>query len=61
MFKKITNEMIERCVKALEFYDENGHFPEEKKKVMISLSYATIKKLEGKNRSQEIEIALTNN
>jgi len=47
--------MIERCVGYLEFYDKFGHLPFEKKKVVITLSYESIEKLKGKNRSAEIE------
>jgi hypothetical protein len=55
MFEKVTNKMIMECADDLKFYDEHGHFPFEKKKVMITLSYASIEKLKGKNRSKEIE------
>lgn len=59
MFEKVTKEMIERCVKELEFYDEHGHFSYEKKKISVSLSYGVLAKLKGKP-SQEIERALIN-
>jgi hypothetical protein len=55
MFKKVDKGMIERCIKNLEFYDIHGHFPFEKKKIMVCLSYASLNKLEGKNRSKEID------
>jgi len=55
MFKKVTKKMIEESVRNLEFYDLHGHFPYEKKKIMINISYASLIKLEGKNRSKEIE------
>jgi hypothetical protein len=55
MFKKVNKKMIERCVKDLEFYDINGHFPWERKKIMITLSYESLEKLKDKNKSREIE------
>jgi len=55
MFKKVTKEMIERCVKDLEFYDQHGNFPWEKKKILVNISYESIEKLKDKNKSQEIE------
>lgn len=55
MFKKITKQMIKRCTDALEYYDLHGHLPYEKKKITITLSYASLEKLKGKNRSKEIE------
>jgi hypothetical protein len=58
MFKKVTKKMIKRCTDDLEFYDKHGHFPYEKKKILINISYACLEKLEGKNRGLEIEKAL---
>ncbi|MFA5724389.1 MAG: hypothetical protein WC979_09105 [Candidatus Pacearchaeota archaeon] len=61
MFKKVDKEMIERCVKALEFYDEHGHLPYEKKKILVSVSYESLEKLKGKNKSKEIDNLILKN
>ena len=58
MYEKVTNQMIVEMTDALQFYDETTFFPWEKKKVMVSLSHGSIRKLEGQNRSQAIELAL---
>lgn len=47
--------MIEESQKDFEFYDNNGHFPWERKKVLIVLSYKSLKILEGKNKGREID------
>jgi hypothetical protein len=54
MFKKVNKEMIKRCTDALEFYDEHGHLPWEKKKILVSISYLSLEKL-GKNKSSKID------
>lgn len=48
----IDEETMEIC-KALEFYDEHQHFPWDKKKVLVSLTYEAIEKLKD-NRSEQI-------
>ena len=58
MYEKVTKQMIEECTRDLQFYDENGHFSWEKKKVLVSLSYKSLEKLKGKRRSKEIELLL---
>ncbi len=58
MYEKITNQLIKESTDELQFYDEKGYFSWDKKNVMVSLSYATLEKLEGQNRSQAIELAL---
>jgi hypothetical protein len=51
----IDKETMETC-KDLEFYDLHHHFPWEKKKVSITLSYSSIVKLKGKkNKSKYID------
>jgi len=55
MFKKIDKEMIKECVKDFEFYDNNGHFPWEKKKISITISYNSLSRLKENNKSKEIE------
>lgn len=50
---EIDEETMEMC-RALEYYDINKHFPWEKKKIIISLSYNCIEKLKGKNKSKII-------
>lgn len=59
MYQKITPELIRECTDALEFYDNNGKFPWEKKKLTVTLSHSVIQKLKGKNKSQTIEKALS--
>ena len=61
MYEKITPKFVKECTDALEFYDENQCLPWDKKKVTITLSEETIKKLDGKNKSQVIEILLSKN
>jgi len=58
MYEKITPQFVKECTDALEFFDENNCFPWEKRKVTVTLSEASIKKLEGKNKSYEIERSL---
>jgi hypothetical protein len=55
MFKKVDKEMIKRCIKDMEFYDKHMHFPNERKKISITLSWESLDKLKEKNRSREIE------
>ncbi len=59
MYEKITPKFVRECTDALEFYDENNCLPWEKKKVTITLSAKAIKNLEGKNKSQAVEKALS--
>ena len=49
---KIDKETMEIC-NALEYYDKYRHFPWEKKKVIITISYENLDKLKG-NRSKII-------
>lgn len=58
MYEKITQEFVRECTDALEFYDENGNLPWDKKKVTVTLSWDSIKKLEGTNKSKTIDQAL---
>lgn len=56
MFKKIDKQMKKRCTDALEFYDINGYFPWQKKKVVFTISRENIKRLDGiKNKSKFID------
>ncbi|NOZ47396.1 MAG: hypothetical protein GXO79_11530 [Chlorobi bacterium] len=55
MYEKVTKELIKECTDDLEYYDNNGHFPFDKKPVLVTLSYASIDKLKGLNRSKEID------
>jgi hypothetical protein len=55
---EIDEETMEIC-NALAYYDENRHFPWEKKKVIITLRYDNLDKLKGKNRSKFIEELIT--
>ncbi len=59
MYEKITPDFVRECTDALEFFDENNCLPWEKRKVTVTLSEASIIKLQGKNKSQEIERALS--
>jgi len=61
MYEEITPKFVKECTDALEFYDDNQCLPWEKKRINITLSAEAIKKLEGKNKSQVIEISLNNN
>lgn len=45
MFKKVDKEMIKRCIKDMEFYDKHMHFPNERKKISITLSWESLDKL----------------
>jgi len=60
MYEKITKKLVKECINALEFYDENGCLPWEKKRINIMISAEKLKQLEGKNKSQLIENALNN-
>ena len=59
MYEKITPQFVRECTNALEFYDENNCLPWDKRKVTVTISEASIKKLEGKNKSHEIERSLS--
>lgn len=59
MYQEITQEFVRECTNALEFYDENQCLPWEKKRVNIMISAEKLKQLEGKNKSQIIEEALS--
>lgn len=55
MFQEIDEKFVRECTDALEFYDENGVLPWEKKRVNLTLSYEFLNKTKGKNRSKFIE------
>ena len=59
MYEEITPEFVKECTDALQFYDDNGCFPWDKKKITITISAETLKKLESKNKSQVIEQSLS--
>lgn len=62
MFEKVTKKMIEECAEYLEFYDNHGHFPWEKKNVLFSVSYKAIEKLNNQNnKSQIVDNLILNN
>lgn len=54
---EIDDETMEMC-RALEFYDEHRHFPFEKKKVMVSISYKTADKLKEKSKQLNKPVSL---
>lgn len=56
MFEKITNKTIKECTDSLDFYDENGRFPWDRKRVSLTLSYKAIEKLQQtKNKSNFVD------
>jgi len=59
MYEEITPKFVRECTDALEFFDENNCLPWEKKKLTLTLSNATIQSLDGKNKSQTVEKALS--
>lgn len=59
MYEEITVKFVRECTDALEFYDDYGNLPWKKKRVNIMISEANLKKLEGKNKSQIVEEALS--
>ena len=55
VYQKITKEEM-RIVEKLQFFDSNGYFPFEKKRINFSLSGEAIQKLSNiKNKSKYIE------
>ncbi len=58
MYEKITPKFVKECTDALEYYDNHGCLPWEKKRVLITLSNSTLDKLKGRNKSKTIENAL---
>jgi hypothetical protein len=58
MYEEITPQFVRECTDALEFFDENNCLPWQKRKVTVTISEASIIKLKGKNKSQEIEKSL---
>ena len=59
MYEEITPQFVRECTDALEFFDEHNCLPWDKRKVTVTLSESTIRKLNGKNKSQTIEISLS--
>ncbi|KKL27805.1 hypothetical protein LCGC14_2381440 [marine sediment metagenome] len=60
MYEKVTPQFVRECTDALEFFDNYGCLPWEKKKVTLTLSVEAILKLKGKNKSKTVEEALMN-
>ena len=60
MDKKDLKNSIKKMTYYLQFYDDHGFFPFEKKRVDITLSGEALKRLEGKNRSLIIEKLILN-
>jgi len=59
MYEKITPQFVRECTDALEFFDENNCLPWDKRRVTVTLSEASIKNLDGKNKSATIERSLS--
>lgn len=59
MYEEITIGFVKECTDALEFYDENHCLPWEKKRVNVMISAEKVKQLEGQNKSQVVENALS--
>lgn len=59
MFKKITKQDIKEMCEWLEFYDKHHHFPFDKKKITLTLSYGCVNSLNKfENKSSAIEEAI---
>ena len=58
MYEKITPQFVRECTDALEYFDDHGILPWEKKKVTLTLSAESLDKLQGKNKSKTVEQAL---
>jgi S-adenosylmethionine synthetase len=57
---EIDEETKEMC-EALDYYDAHGHFPFEKKKILITISRKSYDKLKSvDNRSKEIDNLIFN-
>lgn len=57
--QKELEKQIARMVYCVKFYDEHKVLPFKKKRIDVSLSYESLEKLEGKNRSKFIEELIT--
>ena len=57
----MVQETINRMCKYLEFYDKHGYFPFDKKRIDITISFESLEKLNGKNKSEEINNLILNN
>ncbi len=53
VYEKITNKVINQMCSWLEFYDLNGYFPWEKKKVVLTISGEAIEVLKTKDNKSE--------
>jgi hypothetical protein len=54
MYEKITPEFVKECTDYLEFYDEYGYFPWQKKKITITICGAALERIKNKNKSKFI-------
>lgn len=61
VYEKITDKVIEQMCNWLEFYDLNGYFPWEKKKVILTISGEAIEILKTKeNKSGFVDSLIIN-
>ena len=61
MYEEITDEFVRECVEALEFYDNNGCFPWEKKRINITISAEAVEKIKCDNVSRAVEKLILSN
>ena len=62
MNKQIVEKDIKEMCDNLKYYDENGHFPWEKKKILITIDYSLYEKLKREkiNISKAVQNSLIN-